>query len=223
MTAAVAVAAAAASLLLASPSETNASTRAGSTSAATSNPDVERDFVDRINALRAQKGLRTLTIDDELTSIGRRWAAHMSKNGLAHNPNFQNEVAQDWALLGENVGTGSSVRSIMDAFIASPSHYKNLVEPRFEEIGVGVVIGGDGRIWTAHQFMQLRSQPAPAASKTPPPPPAPSKPRATPPAGPGTPTAPAPSTPAPPPAQLSPRVVLVLEQLRALDVGHPRG
>lgn len=190
-----------------------------SSSSTASRPDVEADFVNRINTLRAQKGLRQLVVDAELTAIGRRWAAHMSRNGLRHNPNFQNEVTQDWELLGENVGTGPDVPSIMEAFIKSPSHYKNLVEPRFEEVGVGVVLAGDGTVWTAHQFMQLR----PGAAAPPPTTAAPRK----------APTKPAPTAPAPPPAaapaatpapvaRVSARVVFVLEQLRALDAGHPR-
>ncbi|HUS62116.1 MAG TPA: CAP domain-containing protein [Acidimicrobiales bacterium] len=193
---------------------TSASSATLAASAAT-DATMEADFVNRISALRARKGLRPLVVDAELTAIGRRWALSMSKNGLKHNANFQNEVTQDWELLGENVGTGPDVATIMQAFIDSPTHYKNLVEPRFQEIGVGVVISADGRVWTAHQFMELRTHTTPAPTKATAPKPA-TRP-------PPTATRPTTSTTAlPPPPQVPARIVLVLEALRALDADRFR-
>lgn len=189
-------------------------------STSTADPGIEQDFINRINQLRASKGLQQLQVDAELTAIGRRWADHMSRNGLAHNPNFKNEVKQNWALLGENVGKGPDVPSIHKAFVDSPAHYKNLVEPRFEKIGVGVVVDGSGLIWTAHQFMQLQAArpapppPAPRPTTTPKPRPAPTA--APPPPPPPPPTTTTTAAPAPPPVP-PPRLVLVLEQLHRLD------
>ena len=68
----------------------------------------------------------------------------------------------NWQKLGENVGVGMTTDKLHQAFIDSPSHYKNLVDPDLTHVGVGVVLGRDGAIFTAHQFMQLRSS-APTA------------------------------------------------------------
>jgi hypothetical protein len=147
--------------------------------------DDEAQFVSMINSLRASKGLAPLQVDAELTSIARRWAGSMADAGnISHNPNFAGWVTQDWVKLGENVGVGPDVPGLHQAFVNSPSHYRNLVDGEFTRIGVGVVRGADGMIYTAHQFMRLRSDsgavsaPAPAPDPVVAPAPAPAPPPA---------------------------------------------
>ena len=57
-----------------------------------------------------------------------------------------------WTVVGENIGYGPSVNSIFSALVASPGHYKNMVDPRFTAVGVGAYVDASGRIWTAHIF-----------------------------------------------------------------------
>jgi hypothetical protein len=174
----------------------------------------EADFVGRINELRRGKGLRELTVHGELTDVARRWAEKMaSVDEISHNPNLAKQVAADWQKLGENVGVGMTVAKLHDAFVRSPAHYRNLVDPDFTHVGVAVVIGRDGALFTTHQFMKLRPGAAAAATKASAP----------------TTAAPAPPVTAPPERrdvaevaaaspQPSGRLVLVLQQLRALDL-----
>ena len=185
--------------------------------------DFEAEFVAKINELRASKGLQQLSVDAELTSIGRRWSASMAAAGkISHNPDFPEWVTSDWQRLGENVGVGPTVQSLFDAFVNSPSHYANLVHPDYDRIGVGVVLAGDV-MYTSHQFMQLRAAAAPAPARAPAaparrtqasPPVAPPEPAA--PAAAPTP-APAPVVPAPVAPVTSPALAGVLEQLHQLD------
>lgn len=141
----------------------------------------EQAFVSHINGLRAANGLPALQVDVELTTIARRFAAEMAAAGrIWHNPAFSASVTQNWRKVGENVGVGPTVDSLHQAFVDSPAHLENLVDGEFTRVGVGVVHGGDGRIYTAHQFMQLfpapapaPPPPAPAPAASPPPPPAP--------------------------------------------------
>lgn len=182
----------------------------------------EAEFVASINQLRASKGLSQLEVHGELHALGRSWAGEMaSRDQISHNPNLANAVKADWQKLGENVGVGMTVPRLHQAFIDSPTHYKNLVDPAWTHIGVGVVLGRDGAIFTSHQFMQLRS------AKPPPPPPPPTttttrrpQPATT---TTETPVVTEPSTTTtsttapPPPAEAPARLKLVLEQLVALD------
>jgi hypothetical protein len=191
--------------------------------------DMEAQFVAKINDLRASKGLQPLIVDAELTTIGRAWAAKMAAAGqISHNPDFRYEVTADWQRLGENVGVGPTVDSLFQAFVTSPGHYANLVQPDYNRVGIGVVLVGD-TIYTSHQFMQLRAPRAVSSSPAPAPAPAPA-PKATAPAPAprraqvtsSTPLpAPAPaaaSVPAPAPVpQPSAQLVGVLQQLHALD------
>lgn len=111
------------------------------------------DFVASINNLRASKGLGTLSVDGGLSSVAQAWAQHMADAGaISHNPSLASQVKGDWRKLGENVGVGGDVASLMQAFINSPAHYQNLVDSSFNRVGVGVAVGGDGRIYTVHDF-----------------------------------------------------------------------
>jgi hypothetical protein len=79
-------------------------------------------------------------------------------------------VTAPWIKLGENVGSGPSAPPIMSAFINSPKHYQNIVDPAFTFIGVGVVWVGN-QMFTTHRFMQLSGQSAPPPTEAAPPPP----------------------------------------------------
>jgi len=184
----------------------------------------EARFVALTNQLRANHGLQPLASSGTLVSVARRWSSNMAAAGaISHNMNLPNEVSLAWEKLGENVGTGSTVDSIQNAFINSPHHYENLVDPVYNYVGIGVVDSG-GRIYVTVDFMQLggaqASAPpltaAPRVSRprtTTAPRPAP-VPQAVPVAVPPPPEA----APAPPaPLVPSPALILALEQVRAAD------
>lgn len=169
--------------------------------AATDPQAAESAFVAKINALRAAKGLGLLQVDGELTAIARQWAARMAAKGdISHNPRFSAQVKANWIKLGENVGMGPTVDKLHAAFVASPTHYKNLVDGDFELVGIGVVVAPGGTLFTAHQFERLAPAAAPVATPKPPAP----QPAAAP--------APVPATPVTPA-----HAVQVLEQLRLFD------
>jgi hypothetical protein len=132
---------------------------------------VESAFVNDINALRASKGLRPLSVDPRLVNVARGWSQQMaSSNNLSHNPNLANQSPSDWTKLGENVGYGGSESSIHQAFVNSPHHYANLVDPAFNAVGVGVVQVGN-TVWVTEDFEQAASAPtdapAPVAQSVP--------------------------------------------------------
>lgn len=132
------------------------------------NAGAEREFVSAIAQERASRGLGALSDDPELIDVARRHAARMAANkDLHHNPNLQNEV-QDWEVLGENVGRGANVAEVHQAFMESESHRAQILEPRYLEVGVGVV-WADGEVWVAEVFRKRQaapsSQPAPPAEE----------------------------------------------------------
>ena len=200
--------------------------------------DDETAFVASLNATRAKGGLAPLTVDGELRSLARDWAAQMAAAGrISHANPISAGVTSDWLKLGENVGTGGNVTLIMNAFIASPGHYANLMDPGFTRVGVGAVWVGNA-LYTVHRFMKVaggQASPPPAQD----PPPAVTQPPAAEPPTPGTPEPTAPkaggggstggvgaarqggpptttSTPPPlPPSASATRVASVLAALRA--------
>lgn len=110
------------------------------------------DFVSRVNGLRSNKGLGSLSVDGGMSGQAQRWAQQMADAGkISHNPNLGGTPG-NWTKVGENVGVGGSVDSIFNALVNSAGHYRNMVDGGFNRIGVGVVVGSDGRIYTCHVF-----------------------------------------------------------------------
>jgi hypothetical protein len=188
----------------------------------------QQQFVADINQLRASKGLGALTIDANLTNVALGWAQKMADDGnISHNPSLRDLITSNWYKLGENVGFGPTVDTVFRAFVNSPHHYANLIDPSFTHVGVGVVFRGT-TMYTSHEFMQLRSGASSASATTAPrrkvtPPP--SVPRTTVAAAP-KPTVPAPSTTLPPaPAATAPWDWLrfMLEMVERFDPTHLPG
>ena len=188
----------------------------------------ETQFLADTNAVRSAHGLAPLSIDGSLTAVAHNWSAHMAAAGdISHNPSLASQVTADWTKLGENVGMGPTVESIQTAFVNSPHHYANIVDPSFRYVGIGVVYGPGGTIFVTLDFMQLAGHSSGTAS-APRTTPTTSAPRTTVPHVVSTPTpapapapvpaaAPAPPPPPPPPPPTPVQLPGMLEQLRALD------
>jgi hypothetical protein len=149
----------------------------GPAGAGSDNPAAdEAQFVALVNQARANVGAPPLAVDGQLTALARQHAEFMaSRDEIFHANPISAGVTSPWIKLGENVGTGPSAPPIMNAFINSPLHYKNIVDPAFAYIGVGVVWVGP-KMFTTHRFMQL------SGSTVAPPPAAPPQPATAPPA-----------------------------------------
>lgn len=122
---------------------------------------LEQQFVASINAERAGAGLSALTPAGDLTTAARRHAQTMgSADHLHHNPNLGSAVG-GWEKLGENVGRGPGVGVIHQAFMDSPGHRRNVLDPAFTEVGIGVIVV-DGQIWVTEMFRLPTGAAAPA-------------------------------------------------------------
>ena len=125
-------------------------------SARAGGPSDETEFVARINALRTGKGLPVLTVDAGLTAKARAWAQTMATKGTIWHSDLRDGITVDCQQLGENVGKGASVGALDAAFVASPLHYDNLVDPAFRSVGIGVVRSAGGVLFVAEEFMEPR-------------------------------------------------------------------
>ena len=114
-------------------------------------------FVDKINRLRTERGLSLLSPDPELTLTATAWAAQMSQTGqLEHADDLSLGVSTDWRKLGENVGVApiNQLDELFEAFVASPTHLANLIDPSFDLMGIGIV-HADGELWMTQRFMDV--------------------------------------------------------------------
>src|SRR5207244_6032678 len=114
----------------------------------------EAAFLARLNALRASQGVGALQVNGGLVGMARAWSASMAgAGGISHNPALTSQAPPQWTRLGENVGMGPDVLSLHNAFVASPHHYENMVDPLFTQVGLGVVYGATNTISVTAAFM----------------------------------------------------------------------
>jgi Cysteine-rich secretory protein family len=120
-------------------------------------------FVSLVNSARSSAGLRPYTDQGDLTAVAQGQANRMaSTQKLFHNPNLASQVT-NWRWVGENVGYGPDVTTLMNAFMASPEHKANILDHDFTQIGVGATVV-NGTLWVSMVFrdpMSSGSSPTP--------------------------------------------------------------
>lgn len=147
---------------------------AGAQDGWTISADDEAAYVASINAARADEGLSPLVVDPNMTAAARDWSIWMVEhNSLQHAEEIATGAPTDWMKVGENVGRGPAVPVVWDAFLASPAHKANVLDPVYSLVGVGVVRTADGRHYTTHRFASvvtgLGADPPPSPTPAPPP------------------------------------------------------
>lgn len=117
--------------------------------------DDEAVLAGLVNGARSSAGLPALAVSGALSDVARSHSASMAAAGtLSHSGNTTGavgSVVSDWTSVGENVGVGASVAEVHSALMASATHRANILGD-FTVLGVGVVRGGDGRVWVTELF-----------------------------------------------------------------------
>jgi len=121
--------------------------------------DVTSALFDMVNQARQSEQSPPLVRDANLDAIAERHAVAMRKLGrIAHDagdgdPNSRAEAAQLGILVtGENVAHTVDVTRAHRTLWASPSHRENLLQPRFDRVGIGIALDSDGSIWVCEVF-----------------------------------------------------------------------
>ncbi len=113
--------------------------------------------VELTNQERTKTGLSPVTLNSQLNEAALRKAgdmfafdywAHVSPSG--REPwDFFREVGYHYVYAGENLARDfSSADAAVSAWMASPSHKDNIINPKYQEIGVAVVDGTLGSVET---------------------------------------------------------------------------
>jgi uncharacterized protein YkwD len=118
--------------------------------------DLERvraEVLARVNAARKKTGappLRSSTHLDQAAQLhsedmlARRYFAHRDPQGRTVRERAL-AAGYDWRTIGENVAENQfSVDEVMDGWLRSPGHRRNILNPTFRELGVGLALGPSG-------------------------------------------------------------------------------
>lgn len=106
-----------------------------------------QDVVDIVNRWRRNEGLKALKLDSTLTETANVRAEELAWSGKhSHrrpDGRYFDSIFKDKGFtagrVGENLGWNfSSPEAVCQAWKESPTHYKNIMDPNFTRIGVGV-------------------------------------------------------------------------------------
>ncbi len=115
----------------------------------------EKEVVKLVNEIRSQNGLAGLEIDEELSRVARIKSQDMKDNNyFSHtSPTYGSpfDMMQKFGIsyrsAGENIAKGqSSAQEVVNAWMNSEGHRKNILSSSFTAIGVGYV--SQGNYWT---------------------------------------------------------------------------
>jgi uncharacterized protein YkwD len=127
----------------------------------------ERQLLDLANRARAEAGLAPLQSEEGLTKAARKHSALMaSQKQLTHDlpgePGLPQRLAAASSLQfsaeGENVGLAPNAAEVHRAFINSPHHRENLLNPDYNVAGFAVVRSGN-MIYVTEDFGHVQSGP----------------------------------------------------------------
>ena len=146
-----------------------ASTEAAAVPAGTLQPAEER-LLQLVNQARAEKGLQPLVVDPRLMAIARERSSDMAARGyFSHVTPEGTDVFRimerqkiRYRLAAENLGRCNyplveSPLVVHQAFLKSPGHAQNELDPAFDRIGIGVAVSNIGFVYFTELFVELDS------------------------------------------------------------------
>ncbi|MDX6206216.1 MAG: hypothetical protein QOE76_3402 [Frankiales bacterium] len=118
----------------------------------------EHRLLQLMNHDRAVRGMHPLTITPCAEDFARRWTQTMAKRDvLAHNPAlsamWSTANCRDASLLAENIGrSGTSADALYVAYMNSPEHRANILNPKLRYVGIGSWQRSDGTVYDTVDF-----------------------------------------------------------------------
>ena len=111
---------------------------------------VRAQMLAQVNEVRRKAGAPPLELDPVLQKaaqahaqdmLARGYFAHKSPSGTTVRERSR-QAGYDWRTIGENIAEGqTSVDEVMKTWMESPGHRKNILEPRFKDLGIGLLTG----------------------------------------------------------------------------------
>jgi uncharacterized protein YkwD len=123
------------------------------------------EMVRLVNIERKKQGVPALAVNKALAKSAQAHAAFMAENDCFNHrcPNEPNlgirarNAGYKWRGVAENIAAGQlDVAQVVAGWMTSPGHRKNILDPRFREIGIGYVLldRDGGQITWRHYWVQ---------------------------------------------------------------------
>jgi uncharacterized protein YkwD len=106
-----------------------------------------------VNQSREQVGARPLGWSPALAAKAQAWAEHLAATGQLQHSSLTQGVPAGWQALGENVGVGGGIVDVHSAFLNSPEHRANMLNPTWRVMGLGAVRSGNN-VWVVEEYQR---------------------------------------------------------------------
>lgn len=141
---------------------TNTTTSSGSSSSTGSLTADEQRALTLLNNDRAANGLPALKAVTKLNSLAENYAQDMiNRNFFSHyNPEGQSpfdrmsQYGINYSYAGENLAINTSVTNAETAFMNSPGHRANILNPNYTQVGLGVRYDSKGSVYVVQEFIR---------------------------------------------------------------------
>lgn len=118
-----------------------------------------QQMLDAVNRVRAANGAAPLALCASLSQsaqkhsldmAARDYYSHYSPEGVGYGTRIWREYG---GMGGENIAGGfPDVTSVVDAWVASPGHFANMISPRHAHAGFGLATGGSAGTYWVQNF-----------------------------------------------------------------------
>ena len=120
--------------------------------------EFELKVLELVNVERAKHGLSALTWDSSLAKVAEAHSLDMANNNFFSHTNLKGQSPFDrikafgisYSYAAENIAAGQKTpESVMNSWMNSEGHRKNILNANLKRLGVGYVKGGSyGTYWT---------------------------------------------------------------------------
>jgi uncharacterized protein YkwD len=117
---------------------------------------VAEELLILVNVERERADAPPLVLNEQLMTAAQGHALDMATNGrLSHAGSDGSTMRSridatqyDWSNIGENVAFGQpTATAVMTAWMDSPGHRRNILNPAFTELGIGHAVAADRPYW----------------------------------------------------------------------------
>lgn len=118
--------------------------------------EIRQAVLDLVNAEREQAGAGSLTLNPQLNQAAQRHALDLARQGRLSHTGSDGSTMQtrieateyQWSAIGENIAMGQTdPQAVMNSWMGSSGHRRNILNPRFSELGLGYVEAEGRKYW----------------------------------------------------------------------------
>lgn len=121
----------------------------------------EQELVELVNRTRKEQGLQPLEVNQSLREIARIKGDDMIENNYFEHqsPNYgspfemMKQKGIKYSLAGENLAEARTVEKAFEDLMESPKHKENILEPKYDEIGIGIVESENSGLMIVQEFI----------------------------------------------------------------------